>query len=125
MRAATAAVEMQQLLETINQQREADNLPLLEIGIGVATGPVVAGGIGSPKTRRYSIIGDVVNEVQAICASARSEQVLISEKTFKEVSKHFDIDEAHTLQLADRAVKCFEILGEQEGRPAQPWSYLR
>ena len=124
LRAVTAAVAMQQVLETINQQRETDNLPPLEIGIGVATGPVVAGSLGSQKTRRYSIVGDVVNEVQAICASSRSEQVLISEKTFKAVHKHFDIDEAHTLQLGDRAVKCFEIIGEQEGRPAQPWSYL-
>jgi adenylate cyclase len=124
LRAVTAAVAMQQLMETINQQRETDNLPLLEIGIGVATGPVVAGSIGSQKTRRYTMVGDVVNEVQAICASSRSEQVLISEKTFQAVRKHFDIDEAHTLQLGDRAVKCFEIIGEQEGRPEQPWSYL-
>ena len=124
LRAVTAAVAMQQSLAAINQQRETDNLPLLEIGIGVATGSVVAGSIGSQKTQRYSIVGDVVNEVQAICASSRSEQVLISEKTFKAVGKHFDIDEAHTLQMGDRAVKCFEIIGEQEGRPAQPWSYL-
>jgi adenylate cyclase len=124
LRAVTAAVEMQQMMEAINQQRQKDNLPLLEIGIGVATGTVVAGSLGSQKTRRYSIVGELVNDVQAICASARSEQVLISEKTFKMVQKLFDIDEAHTLQLRDRAVKCFEIIGEQEGRPAQPWSYL-
>jgi adenylate cyclase len=124
LRAVTAAVEMQQMMEALNQQRQKDNLPLLEIGIGVATGMVVAGGLGSQKTRRYSIVGELVNDVQAICASARSEQVLISEKTFQMVQKSFDIDEAHTLQLRDRAVKCFEIIGEQEGRPAQPWSYL-
>ena len=124
LRAVTAALEMQQLVETINQQREKDVLPPIEIGIGIATGKVIAGNIGSLKTRRYSIIGDLVNEAQAICASARSEQVLINEKTFKAAQKQFDIDEAHTLQMGDRAVKCFEIIGEQEGRPSQPWSYL-
>jgi adenylate cyclase len=124
LRAVTAAVEMQQMMEALNQQRQSDNLPMLEIGIGVATGTVVAGSLGSQKTRRYSIVGELVNDVQAICASARSEQVLISEKTFQLVRELFDIDEAHTLQLRDRAVKCFEIIGEQEGRPAQPWSYL-
>ena len=80
--------------------------------------------MGSPKTRRYTIIGETVNEVMAICTSARSEQILINEKTFKAVRKHFDIDEAHTLQMGNRAVKCFEIIGDQEGRPEQPWSYL-
>ena len=123
-RAVTAAVEMQQIVIAANEQRERDELPPLEIGIGVATGLAVAGAMGSRKSRRFSIIGDVVNEVQAVCSSARSEQVLISEATFKAVSKQFDIDEAHTLQLGDRAVKCFEVIGTQEDRPAQPWSYL-
>jgi adenylate cyclase len=123
-RAVTAAVEMQQLVIADNEQRERDGRPVLEIGIGVATGLVVAGAMGSRRARRFSIIGDVVNEVQAVCSSARSEQVLISEKTFKAVAKHFDMDEAHTLQLGDRAVKCFEVIGAQEDRPAQPWSYL-
>jgi adenylate cyclase len=123
-RAVTAAMEMQQLMNAVNQQREQDELPPLEIGIGVATGATVAGAMGSRKARHYSIVGDVVNEVQAICSSARSEQVLISEKTFKAVRKQFDIDEAHTLQLGDRAVKCFEVIGSQEDRPDQPWSYL-
>jgi len=123
-RAVTAAVEMQQMVIAANEQREREGRPALEIGIGVATGLVVAGAMGSRRARRFSIIGDVVNEVQAVCSSARSEQVLISENTFKAVAKQFDIDEAHTLQLGDRAVKCFEIIGAQEGRPAQPWSYL-
>jgi adenylate cyclase len=123
-RAVTAAVEMQRLLDTINQQREKDELPPIEIGIGLASGTVVAGSWGSRKTRRYSIIGEAVNDAQAICASARAEQILISETTFKAVYKQFDIDEAHTLQLGDRSLKCFEIIGEQEGRPQQPWSYL-
>jgi adenylate cyclase len=123
-RAVTAAVEMQTMMEAINEQRLKADQPRMEIAIGVATGPVVAGSIGSRRTRLYSIIGDTVNTVQAICASARSEQVLICEKTFKAVRKQFDIDEAHTLQMRDGAVKCFEIIGEQEGRPVQPWSYL-
>ena len=115
---------MQQIMEALNRQREQDELLPVEIGIGVATGPVVTGNMGSRKTRRYSIIGEVVNEAMSICASARAEQVLISEATFKLVRKQFDIDEAHTLQLGSRSVKCFEIIGQQEGRPQQPWSYL-
>ena len=124
LRAVTAAVEMQHLMEPVNQEREKDELPPIELGIGVTTGTIVAGTIGAQRTRRYTVIGEAVNEVQAICASARPEQVLIGEATFKAVYKQFDIDEVHSLQLGDRSTKCFEIIGEQEGRPQQPWSYL-
>ena len=124
IRAVTAAVEMQQVINAVNLDRERDELAPLEVGIGVATGMAVAGAMGPPKSRRYSIVGDVVNEVQAICASARSEQILICDKTFRAVQKHFDIDESHTLQLGDRKLKCFEVIGSQENRPTQPWSYL-
>lgn len=124
LRAVTAAVEMQLMVAAINQAREKDAQPPIEIGIGITTGTVVAGMIGAQKTRRYTVIGEAVKEVQAICASARAEQILIGEATFKAVYKQFDIDEVHSLQLGDRSVKCFEILGEQDGRPQQPWSYL-
>jgi class 3 adenylate cyclase len=124
LRAVTAAVEMQLMVEALNQAREKDAQPPIEIGIGITTGTVVAGMIGAQKTRRYTVIGEAVKEAQVICASARAEQILIGEATFKAVYKQFDIDEVHTLQLGDHSVKCFEILGEQDGRPQQPWSYL-
>lgn len=59
--AVGSAIRMQGMIDTINVRRTADNLPSLGLGIGIASGDVVAGTIGSPKRMDYTVIGDSVN----------------------------------------------------------------
>jgi adenylate cyclase len=59
--AVESAGAMMRLLDALNQKRRArDQLPL-KLGIGVATGELIAGTIGSPKRMDYTVIGDCVN----------------------------------------------------------------
>ena len=58
-RAVAAAVGMLKELEQLN--REQQRSTPLRIGIGVATGPVVAGNVGSPERLNYTVLGDTVN----------------------------------------------------------------
>src|SRR5439155_1311245 len=58
--AIVAALAMRDELERFNR-RLADGLPPMSIGIGLHAGEVVAGLIGSPQKREYTVIGDVVN----------------------------------------------------------------
>jgi class 3 adenylate cyclase len=60
-RAIAAAQGMLQRLESLNARRLARNLPPLGVGIGLHTGPVVGGPIGSPELLHYTYIGDTVN----------------------------------------------------------------
>jgi class 3 adenylate cyclase len=59
--AVAAGLEMLELIEQFNHERSAVNKPAIRIGIGVATGDVVAGYIGTQQRGMYTCIGDTVN----------------------------------------------------------------
>ncbi len=59
--AVQAAQEMMDALDEFNRQQEKRGEPTLRIGVGIATGPVVAGNVGSTERLEYTVIGDAVN----------------------------------------------------------------
>lgn len=61
LNAVESAVQMLRLAEGLNVKRSAAGLAEMRLGMGVATGEVVAGAIGSPKRMDYTVIGDSVN----------------------------------------------------------------
>jgi len=84
--ACRAALQMQTALWTFNYELMADGHAPLGHGIGINTGDVVAGNIGSSRRTEYTIIGDNVNLAQRLESRATRDQVLISESTFKETA---------------------------------------
>lgn len=60
-RAVRAAIGMQRSLAALNSQFSAEGLPILQSGIGVHTGRVIAGNLGSTSRLNYTVIGDAVN----------------------------------------------------------------
>jgi adenylate cyclase len=61
LRAVRAAIEMQKGLRTINRERARNRQTTLEIGIGITSGTVISGNIGSERRMDYTVIGDPVN----------------------------------------------------------------
>ena len=68
-RAVACAVEMQKRLREFNRLRQMRNDPPIQIGIGINTGELVSGNVGSPGRYNYTVHGDAVN------VAARLEQV--------------------------------------------------
>jgi adenylate cyclase len=82
LRAAKTAIEMQRALVPLNREwKNRGQQPLL-MGVGVNTGAVTAGNIGSAKRMDYTVIGDAVNLASRLCANAAGGQILISESTY-------------------------------------------
>ncbi len=83
-RALDAALGMLRRLEALNDRRVARRETAIAIGIGVHTGPVVAGSIGSPNLLQYSYVGDTVNTASRIERLTRKRQcaLLASGTTF-------------------------------------------
>jgi adenylate cyclase len=84
-RAVKTAIEMQRALVRLNTDWAARGRPTMQIGVGVNTGAVTAGNIGSTKRMDYTVIGDAVNLASRLCANARSEQILVSESTYNQL----------------------------------------
>ena len=85
LRSVKTAIEMQRGLAGLNRDWEARGQPALRAGIGVNTGAVTAGNIGSTKRMDYTVIGDAVNVASRLCANAAGGQILVSESTYAEL----------------------------------------
>lgn len=84
-RAISCAIAMQQAMSKVNQKMQQWDLPNLEMGIGINTGEVVVGNIGSEKRTKYGIVGSQVNLTYRIESYTTGGMILISETTLKEI----------------------------------------
>ena len=84
-RAVACAVEMQLAMSRVNAWNAEQGFPALEMGIGINTGEVVVGNIGSRKRAKYGVVGSNVNLAGRIEGFATGGQILISEATRRAV----------------------------------------
>lgn len=87
LRSVTAALEMVHALHDFNESAGLSELAEVEIGVGIATGPVVAGNIGSLERMEYTCIGDTVNTGARLEKLNRDlgSNIIICEQTYKAV----------------------------------------
>jgi adenylate cyclase len=88
--AVRAAIAIQRLLLELNRDSAARRWPELKVGIGVSTGVVTAGNIGSPRRLDYTVVGDTVNVASRLVSHAAGGQILITQATAAELGPGFD-----------------------------------
>ena len=82
---ARAAVECAQAMIQARRERNASVDVPVEIGIGIATGEMVAGCMGSENRLNYTVIGKNVNMASRLCSTARPMEALMDEATFSRI----------------------------------------
>ncbi|TFH39617.1 MAG: tetratricopeptide repeat protein [Bacteroidia bacterium] len=87
--AVNAGLEMQEFMNTTNEKRKENGLPVWDLRIGIHTGPVVAGVVGKKKFA-YDIWGNTVNIASRMESSGEAGKLNISSATFELVKKQFD-----------------------------------
>ncbi len=87
-RAVRAAIEMQWTVHRMNEQWKQRYGEPIYIHIGLNTGQVAAGNIGSSKLIQYTHIGDTMNVASRICSAAQKNEILISQSTFDQLKDH-------------------------------------
>ncbi|MDZ4349866.1 MAG: adenylate/guanylate cyclase domain-containing protein [Xanthomonadaceae bacterium] len=81
VRAAHCALAMQAAMDDVNALNRAQGLPEVSTGIGINSGEVVVGNIGSARRAKYGVVGHNVNMASRIESFTRGGQVLVSEHT--------------------------------------------
>lgn len=115
VRAVRTALEMLEVLGEFNSARIRAGHDPLYIGIGINTGDMVAGYLGSSKALEYTVIGDAVNTGARLCSVAKAGEIIISEHTHKAVAHLFDAIELPPQQVKGKAnaLKIFRVVGEK------------
>ncbi len=80
-RAVACALDMQLAMQEVNQRNRDAGFPEVSMGIGLNTGDVVVGNIGSKKRTKYGVVGSTVNLTNRIESYTVGGQILISEST--------------------------------------------
>ena len=117
MRAVATAIEMMEALAEFNRTREAEGEVPIQIGIGINSGEVIAGYLGSTKALDYTIIGDVVNTGARLCSAAKSGEIIISEDTYNRVKAHVAVEELAPATVKGKAkpLRIYKVTGWRPG----------
>jgi len=118
-RAVKVAVEQMEALAGFNDARVANGEEPVKIGIGINSGEVVAGYLGSSKALEYTVIGDVVNTAARLCSTAQADQIIISHNTYERVKDYFEVEELPPAQVKGKAqaLKIYRVIGERVPEP--------
>lgn len=114
-RAVLVAVEMMRALDEWNRVRASEGEEPVRIGIGINTGEVVAGYLGSSRALEYTVIGDVVNTASRLCTMAKAGEIVISRATYDRVGDRFEVEEMPPMQVKGKslALNVYRVLGEK------------
>ncbi len=80
-KAVACALEMQQAMQAVNDLNQQSGLPELATGIGINTGEVIVGNIGSEQRAKYGVVGHNVNFASRIESYTDGGQILVSDRT--------------------------------------------
>lgn len=113
LRAVECALEMMKVLEDWNRVRVAEGLDEVQIGIGINTGSVVTGAIGSSRALQYTAIGDAVNTASRLCSAAAPNQILIAEATYGRIQQNVAAVRLPPLRVKNKAeeLRVFHVVG--------------
>ncbi|HEU4409378.1 MAG TPA: adenylate/guanylate cyclase domain-containing protein [Polyangiaceae bacterium] len=115
VRCVRCALEQMEVLGRFNRRRLEEDEPPIAIGIGVHTGELVAGYVGSSRALSYTVIGDTANTSARLCNIAQAGQVIVSETTHGRLGGKFEVEELPSALLKgkERPLRIFNVLRER------------
>jgi adenylate cyclase len=104
-RAIDAALAVKEQLEKMDEQPAGDQLYKPAVSIGINSGEMVSGNIGSVSLKRldYTVIGDAVNLTQRLQSVAKAGQIMITEETYLKAKESFNCEKVGEVVLKNKS----------------------
>jgi len=103
--AIDTAINIMKAIKKANIERDKNNEPIFEIGIGIHGGDVVVGNIGSKFRMDFACVGDAVNLTSRLCSAAGPGEIIVSQELFEKATKKYKTEEIPALTLKGKAKK--------------------
>jgi adenylate cyclase len=118
--AVEAAFRQQERIIEMMTEWQAQGRQLFTVGMGLNTGEVVMGNLGSSDRLNYTVIGDNVNTAARLYNVAKGGQTIISEATYNEVKDHFIVNELTPVFVKGKVLplRNFELIARL--KPGEP-----
>ncbi len=110
--AVKAALEMQEVAETLMSERRQSGQEVFDVGIGVNTGYAIFGSVGSQNRLDYTVIGDSVNIAARLEQIAKGGEIIIGEQTYRKIMGKFTMNEKGGILVKNKKepVVCYDVV---------------
>ncbi len=116
VRAVRSALEMKEKVNELNRELGRKAEQAIKIGIGISTGNVVVGNIGSERRMDYTVVGDTVNMAARLEAEALGDQVLVTQATYRHVEDLVEAKDLGPIKVKGKSifVPTYLVMGFKE-----------
>ena len=125
LRACRAALEMEGAMEKLQREWQIQGIPPLGARIGIHSGPVVAGNVGSRERFNYTVLGDTVNLASRLegVNKVYGTRILLSQETCHFIKDHLLVRELDQVQVRGRGqpVTIYELIGPYPPEGTYAW----
>lgn len=106
------AIEIQELVKSTSRKFFQGKASHLQVGIGMHSGPLISGNLGSSRRMDYSVIGDTVNIAARLEGVAKAGEVIITQQTRDLIGDHFKLKELKPVKVKgkDKPLHIFSVL---------------
>ncbi|MFH1449726.1 MAG: adenylate/guanylate cyclase domain-containing protein [bacterium] len=115
-KAVFTALKMREELKRLNEEFKREDISTLNIGIGINTGEVVVGNIGSKERMEYTVIGDNVNLCSRLQSLSQEGQIIISESTYQKIKDLVEVIKLEAVKVKGKKdfIQVYEVIKLKE-----------
>lgn len=115
LRAVLMALEMQETIGALNRKWEAEGRRTIGVGMGVNTGEVTVGNLGSTDFLDYTVIGDAVNLACRLEQNAKAGEIIITQATYDEVKDALEVEPLEPIKVKGKSepIPIYRVVGRR------------